>query len=63
MGIDCLPRFMGLKTAKLLAKNFQLYIKAQKKSQEDSIIRDIVIAESTLDFKFPWQTVFSVSIF
>lgn len=39
MCIDCLPRFIDLKMAKMLAKNFQFYIKTQKESQRESIVR------------------------
>ena len=63
MCIDCLPMFMDCKMVKLLARNFQLYIKAQKESQGENSIGNIVIKKSTLDLKFPWQIIFLVSIF
>lgn len=48
---------------KLLARNFQLYIKAQKESQGENSVENIVIKKRTLDLKFPWQTIFLVSFF
>ena len=63
MCIDCLPTFMDCKMVKLLARNFQLYIKAQKESQGENSVESIVIKKRTLDLKFPWQIIFLVSFF
>ena len=63
MCIDCLPTFMDCKMVKLLARNFQLYIKAQKQSQGENSIGNVVIKKRTLELKFPWQILFLVSIF
>lgn len=43
MCIDCLPKFMDLKIVKLLARNFQPYIKAQKESQGENNAGSIVL--------------------